>query len=421
MSDFISQEIIDQLPSELKTIIYPFSGRERDVALLSSIVALSACFPNVYGMYDSKKVYTNLYLMIIAPPASGKGVMNNSRLLLKKIHDKVYSERKTIIDDCKQSKKSSKELCPPIQTKIIPANISSAEAYNMINNAHHSGIMIESEADTLANMLTQDWGNFSDVLRKAFHHEPISISRKQDDFYLDIEEPKLSLVLTGTPDQLKPLVKSKENGLFSRFIYYHYDEASIWKNVFEAKTLNIEDEFLRLGDLFYHLYGQLFSRETEIQFIFSEEQQIKFHSEMENIHKIVLTNFPKTLIQNLKRHGLICFRLAMIFTLIRKRNEILKVDTLVCEEVDFYSSLELVKTLLRHASVVLDSLSVSGLNSKEEDILFSLDPSFTRKDAVEKGQEFGISERTMDDKLVQWRSKKVIVKIRHGSYQRVLK
>ncbi|WP_282112348.1 DUF3987 domain-containing protein [Maribacter stanieri] len=421
MNNFLSQEIINDLPDELKTIATLFKGREKDMAILSSIVALSACLPNAYGMYDSKKVFPNLFLMIIAPAASGKGVMNNSRLLLKKIHDKVYGERKILIDDCKQTKKSSNELCPPIQTKIIPANISSADLYNMINNAHCSGIMIESEADTLANMMTQDWGNFSDVLRKIFHHEPLSISRKQDDFYLDIEEPKLSLVLTGTPDQLKPLVKSKENGLFSRFIYYFFDEDSNWKNVFEKRTTGIEDEFLKLGDVIYEFYGQLFNRETELEFKFSENQQFLFHSEMKKIHDIILVDYPKTLIQNLKRHGLICFRIAMIFTLIRNKDKLPKAETLVCDEVDFNSSLELVKILLKHALAVLDSISLSGLSDQDENILFSLDPTFSRQNAIQKGQEFGVCERTMDDKLVQWRNKKAISKLKHGLYQRIIK
>jgi hypothetical protein len=43
-----------------------------------------------------------------------------------------------------------------------------------------------------------------------------------------------------------------------------------------------------------------------------------------------------------------------------------------------------------------------------------------RKEAIEKAEKFGIPERTMDEKLKQWRKKKVIRKIKHGKYKRVL-
>ncbi|HAO05422.1 MAG TPA: hypothetical protein DCQ50_00250 [Chryseobacterium sp.] len=48
--------------------------------MLSSLGILSNCLPNIKGNYDGDSVYPNLYILIIAPPASGKGVMNYSRI-----------------------------------------------------------------------------------------------------------------------------------------------------------------------------------------------------------------------------------------------------------------------------------------------------------------------------------------------------
>ena len=87
-------------------------------------------------------------------------------------------------------------------------------------NTSKDGVLIhESEADTLSKMFSQEWGDFSDVLRKAFHGERLSLSRDSDDEFMEIESPKLSVVLSGTRNQITPLLKSRENGLFSRFIY----------------------------------------------------------------------------------------------------------------------------------------------------------------------------------------------------------
>ena len=113
-----------------------------------------------------------------------------------------------------------------VQQKCIP----------FLGSSEHGLLIMESEADTLSNMLNNDWSNYSDVLRKAFHHEPISISRKIEKIFEEINQPKLSMVISGTPNQLQPLIKSKDNGLFSRFIVYSFDEIAEFKNVFAIKS-----------------------------------------------------------------------------------------------------------------------------------------------------------------------------------------
>jgi hypothetical protein len=70
-------------------------------------------------------------------------------------------------------------------------------------------LIFENEADALSNMLKQDYGNFSDILRNSFQHETVSISRASDDRYFEIKSPQLSIVLSGTPNQVMPLIQSK--------------------------------------------------------------------------------------------------------------------------------------------------------------------------------------------------------------------
>lgn len=100
-----------------------------------------------------------------------------------------------------------------------------------MKNNKHGLLILESEADSISNMLKQDWGNFSDILRKAYHHEKIPISREIDDKFIEVESPKLSMVISGTQGQVKPLILSKESGLFSRFLYYYFDDGVKWKDV----------------------------------------------------------------------------------------------------------------------------------------------------------------------------------------------
>ena len=76
------------------------------------------------------------------------------------------------------------------------------------------GIFCETEADTMGNVLKQDWGSYSDLLRKAFHHEPVSYSRKTNKEWIELKMPRLSVALAGTPGQVEGLIKSAEDVLF---------------------------------------------------------------------------------------------------------------------------------------------------------------------------------------------------------------
>lgn len=58
---------------------------------------------------------------------------------------------------------------------------------------------MDSEIDTLVSATKQDFGQFDDILRKAFHHEPVSSSRKGDNEMIVVDRPAVALLLAGTP------------------------------------------------------------------------------------------------------------------------------------------------------------------------------------------------------------------------------
>jgi hypothetical protein len=415
----IKKNIYNRLPELLQNLTEPFESREKDIVLLSSLGVLSNCLPNVYGIYDGDIMFPHLYLMIIAPAASGKGVMNYSRSLIEPIHDKIFSESKSAYLLCEQSAKNKKkegEPCPDVKVKILPANISSAEMHSFLASSEYGLLIIESEADTMSNMLKNDWSNYSDVLRKAFHHESISISRKTEKVFVDIKEPKLAMVISGTPDQLMPLIKSRENGLFSRFMIYNFDEITDFKNVFALKTKNNKVIFEEIGKDIFKLYGQLTNLEKSIEFCFTDKQIEKFLSTIRPIRTDIIDNHSQSFISNLHRHGLILFRIAMILTVLRNTSTINKEEKLFCSNNDFLVSMQLMKTLLRHCQFTFNSIESGDLSIQDEDILEGLKKTFTRQEAIDVGLEHDIPKRTMDDKLAQWKKKKYIFKKSRGIY-----
>jgi hypothetical protein len=419
----ISEEIYMNLPEELKSITEPFEGRERDIVLISSLGVLSDCLPNIKGYYDGDDIFANLYVLIIAPAASGKGVMNYSRLIIEPIHNKILAESKAELLLCENEKKKSKEnkndICPNIKIKILPANVSTAEMYSFLSSSKHGLLIMESEADTLSNMLNNDWSNYSDVLRKAFHHEPISISRKTEKIFEEINQPKLSMVISGTPNQLQPLIKSKDNGLFSRFIIYSFDEIADFKNVFAIKSKDNKIPFENLSKVIFNLYGELGNLEKPIEFQFTENQIKRFIRRFKFIREDVINNHSESFLSNLNRHGLIMFRICMILTALRYKNEIISNEVLVCNNRDFLNALSLTSTLLRHSQFTFDTIETGVLSIQDEEILDQLKNPFTRQDAIAIGKKMDIPTRTIDDKLVQFQNKKFTKKIKKGVFKKL--
>ena len=96
---YFKKEIYDNLPDILKSLVSEFSEREKDVVLLSCMGVLSNCMPNVIGYYDKKIHFTHLYTMVIAPPASGKGSMGYSSILIEKIHQHELNKSRVKIEN----------------------------------------------------------------------------------------------------------------------------------------------------------------------------------------------------------------------------------------------------------------------------------------------------------------------------------
>lgn len=418
----ISDWIYNQLPEELQFLTKDFNGRERDIVLLSSLTVLSNSFPNVYGIYDGDEVYPQIFLVIIAPPASGKGVMNYSRNILQKVHDAIFSSTYRLYRSCEDEKKKDKtntDVCPNVQVKILPANISTSEMYSYLGNCDNGLIIIESEADTITSMLKNDWSNYSDILRRVFHHEPLSISRKTDKVFVEVKEPKLAMLVSGTPDQLKPLIQSKENGLYSRFLVYNFDEIAPFKEVFKKDAIDKKKNFKKLGDKIYDTYKKLESRNKKIVFKFSEFQEESFMELIDDIRNSVINKNKENFVPNVHRHGLIFFRIAMILTVLRNIETIHTSDIIECTGEDFITAYSLIEILLEHSEYTFNTIEIGNLSLQDEQILDSLPHFFTRSQLLDIGKQLNIPMRTIDDKISQWKRKKLIKKVDKSTYHKL--
>jgi len=219
-TNLITESVYQRLPGFLKSSSKLFTGRERDVYLTSELIILSSLFENVKGLYGvpSMPVYPNLYAFIAAPAGNGKGVLSSAKNTLFHIiksENQENQERKLKNTESENKKFKDKHL-------LIPGNASVSAFINGLTNNNGIGLTIETEADTITNNKKQDWGDYDVCLREGFHHETISLIRKEE--RVDISKPKISFIATGTMNQLNKFIPSTENGLFSRFLYYTYQQ-----------------------------------------------------------------------------------------------------------------------------------------------------------------------------------------------------
>ena len=274
--------------------------------------------------------------------------------------------------------------------------------------------------ERLSNMLKYDWSNYSDILRKAFHHERMSLSRKSDGQYIFVDEPKLSLVLSGTPEQLKSLINSKENGLLSRLLIYSFNETTAFKDVFEKKNKDINVIFEKESQNVLEFYKLLRSKDSKIEFELTERQKDFFVKHFAKKHNQILTNESISFISNLHRLGLICFRICMILTVYREYDNMKTHSKLVSSNKDFIIAIRLLEVYYQHSLFNFKDIDVYGLSENDEFLLDSLDEEFTRSQILQVGKNLNIAVRTLDDKLKQWRLKRVIKKTKNGHYKKLI-
>lgn len=431
--------VFEELPDFLKECVkHANNSKERDILLLGSLTVLSSCLPNVYGLYDLLTVYPNLYLFITAPASSGKGRVNLCRRLVAPIHKKKRDETsngkiqyEVELAEYSSKKGKDKSLTKPIKPKeqmlFIPANSSATGAFELLNQNDGAGLIFETEGDTLTQSFKSEHGNYSDGFRKAFHHESISYYRRTDSEYVDISYPKISTVLTGTPDQVLALMPDSQNGLFSRFMFYKMERQKEWRDVFaNSKSIGLDEAFDALGVTFESYYLTLLSQSSRIEFSLSQEQRRKFHIFFSKQYEKFLFLQKEGLQASLFRLGLIFFRLTMILTVVRVlEKEVLK-PKLRCEPRDFETALAMIKVLLQHTEEVFlylpkKEMTLPRRKDNKELFLEELPKEFVSKEYRNIASKFGMSRQSAERYIKQFVEKGWIHKKSHGHYGNILK
>ena len=429
------KSLYPELPEILKQITsVGISDAEKDLLLLGSLGVLSSCLPNVYGIYDGNKVFANLYLFIVGKASAGKGKLNNCKLLVNPIHLELRNEAKLLKQkyhakmsqfrkECAKDENLEKPMKPSEKMLFIPANNSASGAYQLLSENDGSGLIFETEGDTLAFAFKSDYGNYSDGFRKAFHHEPISYYRKTDREYVDILFPKFSAVLSGTPNQVPALIPSAENGLFSRFIFYYLERNPTFKRVFDNSTKKGEAEHFESVSLRFQEFYKKLKDGPEIWFRLTERQAEEFYELFEEFYLEYIESTSDDYYATIIRLGISAFRLAMILSILRLMEKETLDTELICQNQEFQIVLTMIRVLIQHSEKVFNELPLEKKHiptkNKKEIFLKALPTSFSRQIYLDEARKLKIADKTADDYLKGFCSSGIIGKERHNHYIKI--
>ena len=431
-----SRELQGKLPEMVEAIARNGnSEQDADVLILGTIVTLSSCLPHVYGIYGDRPVFPNLFFFVTAPASAGKGRLTLCRRLVQPIQDQFrnlfnqdlekYRKERAAYEQRRKKDPTAKAPREPVRKMlIIPANSSATMIYQILAENGGQGLMFETEGDTLANIFASDYGNYSDGFRKAFHHEPISYMRRKDYEYVELMQPKLSTVLSGTPRQIAALIPDAENGLFSRFLFYYVDFQLTWLNVFSGQGDVLDETFDTISQQVLALYQRL-KQAPDIRFSFTGQQKRVFNAFFSRAQRQYWKRLGDAIIASVRRMGLITFRIAMVLSALRLADRKTLPELIYCSDQDFHSAMTIARVALSHTVRVyhelnsheLASIAAEGAGRKKE-LLRQLPDEFDTAMAQEFAQRLSIPRRTAERYLTDWKKDGTLEKVAFGRYRK---
>ena len=399
-----------QLPKFLEDALsIAHNEQSRDMLLLSLLTHCGYAMPALRAYHgEPRRSYgAEMMVMILAPAAGGKGIISYPRRLMAGIENdgktKVY----------------------------IPANTTSPALLQLLQRVKARGILFANEMDTLSNALRGSHGGFSDIIRCLFEHETISQLRvRNGGEFIELTDPHVAVLLSGTFNQLRPLIQSRENGLLSRFACY----VAMQTDDYNDRVWDADDEqpaIVQADALYERLESELSRRFLWMKeadhlcyFRFTEAQRKHAKRFFEVAYRTFRGQMDANFEQTLRRMPVIMKRIGMILSGLRLDLSCPLPDTIYCDERDFHTLLLMGQRLLQHAAQVFGmlpsirqtTLENSNLSITQQQLIALLPDKFTTREAMGIAQTLGVSGKTAERWLNDWTKKLDIQRIRQGLY-----
>jgi hypothetical protein len=389
-----------ELVQDFASMLGAEKEQERIALVKGIITAASAIIPEVcFEDREGRRVRANLFYAVIANAGSNKSRIGQLESLLVPIHEEIRQE------EIQRKLKLPKGIArPPSRNVLLTGNITRARVIqHLCANEEVPLMLIDSEMDSITTSMQADNGGFRAELRKAYHHEFISSSKKTDDELLEVKSPHLSMLITGTFDQAVRYLFPITDGFASR----HWFDVNLAPTKFalygNPRGTSPGSTLSLWSSHFYKMWE--FYKGRKVQVLFSKQQfellndlGVEWDEELAQ-HEDLTKDFAY-------RHILMTLKVATILTALKSYLLGDKNRELQCDDEDFKYALELIEHSYSqfqelHALLPVGREHRVSLN-KEADRLFALLPDdFSTQEAYRYGKELGKSERQTRNYLKQ--------------------
>ncbi len=200
----------------------------------------------------------------------------------------------------------------------------------------------------------------------------------------------------------------------------------VWKNVFAGDTnQTLDDYFKQLGKDFHNFHKVLKILPTPLQFTLTKAQQQQFNNYFSQTQSQYLYLCGIDYIATIRRLGLITFRIAMILTTLRIMDSPIlnsQFSILNCNDTDFQTAIDLVKTMVIHAAKIHNDLPAETKHPKapnlKQQFLEKLPKEFSRQDYLTTAQLLNIPPKTAEKHITKFKQNGLITHYAHDKYKR---
>jgi hypothetical protein len=444
-----------QWPLFLQRIINCSEGEaQRDMLFCGSVAALGATLCHLTHVnYANHDQYPCLQVFVIAPAASGKGAISWVRKLVLPFHKEkiaryeaaraVYQkEMQAWINLGKSRDEAAKPVLPKLELFFIAGNNSGTGIQENIIDNDGRGFIIEPEADVLASSIQAEYGQWSHLLRKAHDHEFLSYNRRKDHEYRECDLIRLTVVISGTPNQLVQLIPGAENGLFSRQLFYYMPPLNDFIDMFpEEESVSYDTLFKDWSTRWKKVVDAMGKSVSSIEFVPTLSQRKKMVNCMAKLFRHATVAHGDSMRSSVVRLAVNLLRMANVIALLRALDHLLTMEDekeldmklqnitrtllecpgitpgkqvprenvhdgiiskyrLSINDEDYDAIIALAEPFYRHAEHALLSLPNESVDSRkttpQERFLGELPITFTRQQSIEIGEKFNLSVKQVE-------------------------
>ncbi len=465
----LPQSMVEHLPQMMSETLSLYEDADiRTMLLMAMMPTIGSAMSHVRVRQGRGLYSLGMMNVCVGPSASGKGSVGDVASLVDGINEVICRESAQAMADYRKKRnryaRLNKQLdcaakgdiaqlididhiaeeadepeMPLRRMHKLPSKTTAANYYRLLyaNGGNISYLHIPELAEMNAANRTA-FGDFAYMMLAAQNEETLHTARKTDDEDYCIEHTRLAMVATGTESSVRAFIPNLEDGLSTRFLYHNLPAKSDVRGEMDEAMAEA------MNDVYAHYRRQLTEIWMELRqfegkpdeemprLVISDEQRCyvdDYYSQLVNFTAIALPG--RDLRAPILRSRLNLHRMLMVIAILRRHEAMGTAEGLFAERnftvatEDLHWGLAYIFYSVMQTSALYNRLCTPMAKKEEHGhisalyLMQMLPTSFATAQAVKKGEELGIKDRTVRLHLLTLCNKGYIERVQQGKYRKV--